>query len=135
MQEKGFLSSPASRFILLKDRLWRAMRVMLDVELHCRSLALDDAIQRMVEQLDFTPAQARADLDWYTRAPTVPMGYATGWALITATRTRLEHSESAFELKGFHDRLLACGSIALPEVIRKQFGQPMWESVRRSVFG
>ncbi len=134
MQEQGFLSDSASRFILLKDRLWRAMRVMLDVELHCRDLGLPEAIERIVAQLGFTPAQARAELDWYTRAATVPMGYASGWAIITATRNRLARGQADFGLKAFHDKLLSCGSIALPEVIRCRFGQDIWQQVRNDVF-
>jgi uncharacterized protein (DUF885 family) len=135
MQEQGFLDAPESRFILLKDRLWRAMRIMLDVELHTRDLGLDEAAERMQAALGFTHDQAMADLTWYTRAPTVPMGYATGWALITATRERLQGLETEFDLHGFHNRLLAEGSIALPWVLRSQYGEPLWDSVRRRVFG
>lgn len=134
MQEQGFLDSQESRFVLLKDRLWRALRIMLDVELHTRGVPLEQAAQRMEQWLGFTHEQALADLGWYTHAPTVPMGYATGWALINATRERLSQLESPFELKSFHDRLLAEGSIALPHVVRSQFGRPVWESVQRSIF-
>ena len=90
MQEQGFLDAPESRFIMLKDRLWRAMRIVLDVELHTRGLGLDEAAGRMQAALGFTREQAMADLTWYTQSPTVPMGYATGWALIIATRERLQ---------------------------------------------
>ena len=135
MQEQGFLDAPESRFILLKDRLWRALRVVLDVELHTRGLGLADAAARMQQELGFTHGQAMADLSWYTHAPTVPMGYATGWALLSETRNRLQGSDALFNLRDFHDRLLAAGSVALPLVIRRQFGTPLWESVRRAVFG
>ena len=134
MQEQGFLDAPESRFVLLKDRLWRALRVLLDVELHTRGLGLEEAAGRMQDALGFTREQAMADLVWYTRAPTVPMGYATGWALITATRERLAGSEAQFDLREFHNRLLAEGSIALPWVLRSQYGEPLWESVQRRVF-
>lgn len=134
MQEQGFLDTPESRFILLKDRLWRALRIMLDVELHTRGLDLGSAAQRMQDALGFTREQAMADLTWYTRAPTVPMGYATGWALIMATREHLKNSDKAFDLRDFHDRLLAEGSIALPYVLKQQFGDSLWDSVRRKVF-
>jgi uncharacterized protein (DUF885 family) len=134
MQEQGFLDSRESRFVLLKDRLWRALRIMLDVELHTRDLSLEQAADRMQRWLGFPREQALADLSWYTRAPTVPMGYATGWTLINASRERLSTVENPFNLKSFHDRLLAEGSIALSHVIRSQFGRPFWDSVQRSVF-
>jgi len=107
---------------------------MLDVELHTRGLEIESAAQRMQDELGFTREQAMADLTWYTRAPTVPMGYATGWALIMATRERLQKMDKAFELREFHDRLLAEGSIALPYVLKQQFGDALWDSVRREVF-
>lgn len=134
MQEQGFLDAPESRFILLKDRLWRALRIMLDVELHTRGLEIESAAQRMQNTLGFTYEQAMADLTWYTRAPTVPMGYATGWALIMATREQLQKRDTDFELRQFHDSLLAEGSIALPYVVKQQFGDSLWDSVRRDVF-
>lgn len=134
MQEQGFLDSPESRFVLLKDRLWRALRIMLDVELHTEGLSLEEAAGRMQRWLGFTRAQALGDLGWYSRAPTVPMGYATGWALINATRERLSQLEQPFDLKSFHDRLLAEGSIALSHVVCRQFGRPVWDSVQRSIF-
>ncbi len=135
MQEEGFLDAPESRFVLLKDRLWRALRVVLDVELHTRGLGVGEAAERMVAELGFTREQAMADLTWYTLSPTVPMGYATGWALLTETRNRLRGGDPAFQLRDFHDRVLASGSVALPLVLRRQFGTPLWESVRRAVFG
>lgn len=134
MQEQGFLASPESRFVLLKDRLWRALRIMLDVELHTQGLALEVAADHMEQWLGFSHNQAMADLQWYTRLPTVPMGYATGWAVINTTRQRLAASESHFNIKAFHDNLLSMGSIPVAEVVRTRYGQPLWESVRREMF-
>ena len=135
MQEQGFLQAPEARFVLLKDRLWRALRILLDVELHTRGLDVAEAAERMQTTLGFTREQALADLTWYTRAPTVPMGYATGWALIIAARERLQQTETDFDLASFHDRLLAEGSIGLPFVMKTQFGDAFWEDIRQDVFG
>ncbi len=134
MQEQGFLDAPESRFILLKDRLWRTLRIMLDVELHTRGLSLTLASERLQLWLGFTPQQAMADLEWYTRMPTVPMGYATGWALINAARTRLQSMDADFSLRNFHDRLLSMGSVPVSKVIPRRFGDPLWTSVHREVF-
>lgn len=134
MQEAGFLNRPEQRFLLLKDRLWRALRIMIDVEIHTRGTTVEQAADRLVAHLGFSRAQALADLRWYSRSPAVPMGYATGWALINAVRDRLYVQDPAFSLKGFHDRLLSAGSIALPLVIKRIFGEHQWKSVKRMVF-
>ncbi|HKQ30467.1 MAG TPA: DUF885 domain-containing protein [Burkholderiales bacterium] len=132
MQEKNFLARPESRIFLLRDRLWRALRICIDVELHTRGLTLDAAADRMVEALGFPRAHAIADITWYTQSPTVPMGYATGWALINALRRR-ENGSAA--LQSFHDRLLSAGAIALPLGIRRAFGDDAWNAIKTEVLG
>jgi len=133
MQEQGFLDKPEHYFIMLRDRLWRALRVMLDVELHTQNLSIDKAAQRMCNELGFSIDQAKADLSWYSQSPTVPMGYATGWALIKALREE-EEKKDDFNLKEFHDRLLSVGSCALPLVIKYEFGDQAWKSAWEKVF-
>ena len=134
MHEEGFLDKPESAFVLLKDRLWRALRIMIDVEIQTRGLGIEQAAEKMQALLGFSHAEAIAELSWYSQAPGVPMGYATGWALINATRDRLKMVNEDFDLQGFHDKLLSAGSIALPFVIRSRFGQPLWDSVQKQVF-
>lgn len=131
MQEQGFLARPESRILLLRDRLWRALRIGIDVELHTRGLTLEAAADRLVTHLGFPRAQAIADVTWYTQAPTVPLGYATGWSLINALRTRVAPSS----LQAFHDQLLSPGAVALPLGIARGFGSEMWASVQADVFG
>lgn len=135
MLEQGFQSAPEQEFIMLKDRLWRAMRIMLDVELHCRGLSIEEAATRMVDELGMHHEQAMADLTWYTRAPGVPMGYATGWAMINCLRDRQQQQQGDdFSLKAFHDALLSGGSMALALVIRRVFGDEAWADVESEVF-
>jgi hypothetical protein len=131
MHEQGFLDRPENRFILLKDRLWRALRIVIDVGIHTRGLGIDAAADRMVAHLGFPRSQALAELTWYSQAPTVPMGYAVGWALINALRGQ---QPPGFALKEFHDRLLSQGSIALPLVIRRAFGGDAWTAAKQAVF-
>ena len=133
MQEEGFLNKPEHHFIMLRDRLWRALRVMLDVELHTQNLTIDKAAQRMCDELGFSIDQAKADLSWYSQSPTVPMSYAVGWALIKALRED-ESKKSDFNLKQFHDRLLSVGSCALPLVIKFEFGDEAWKKASEKVF-
>lgn len=133
MQEKGFLDKPEHHFMLLRDRLWRALRVMLDVELHTQGLSIESAAQRMCEVLGFSIDEARADLSWYSSSPTTPMSYATGWALIKALRDD-ESKNADFNLKNFHDRLLSVGSCALPLVIKFEFGDEAWKKAQAKVF-
>jgi uncharacterized protein (DUF885 family) len=79
--------------------------------------------------------QAMADLTWYTRSPGVPMGYATGWAIINNLREHQKQQQGDdFSLKTFHDALLSGGSMALALVIRRVFGDEAWADVESEVF-
>jgi uncharacterized protein (DUF885 family) len=122
MQEQGFLKSKEHRFVMLKDRLWRALRIIIDVKTQTGKMTYDEAAELMVRELHFPRAQACGDLNWYSQSPSVPMGYALGWSIINRLRdqeqTRLG---SAFNLRRFHDKLLSAGSISLPLVERRHF--------------
>lgn len=121
MVEQGYLDKPAHKIIMLRDRLWRALRIMIDVDIHTRGMSIEDAAQRLCDELGFEKDQALAELNWYSMAPSVPMSYATGWVLIRNMREILEQTPN-FELKAFHDELLAAGSVALPLVFQSRFG-------------
>ncbi|RMD69801.1 MAG: DUF885 domain-containing protein [Gammaproteobacteria bacterium] len=134
MLEEGFALLPEQRFVMLRDRLWRALRILIDVGLHVEGMGAEAAIDRLVGVMGFPRPQAQGEITWYSRAPTVPMGYATGFALISALKDRLRAESPAFSLRAFHDQLLASGSIALPRVIRRQFGEERWRTVKGMVF-
>ncbi len=133
MQEQGFLDKKEHRFIMLRDRLWRALRVIIDVRIHTRGLSLSEAAKLMVDKLGFDQQQADGELAWYTTVPTIPLCYATGYALIKAVREHQQQKDD-FELKAFHDALLQQGSIALPLVIGRAFGEEAWNYARERVF-
>jgi uncharacterized protein (DUF885 family) len=122
MLEQGFLETKEHRFVMLKDRLWRALRIIIDVKTQTGRMTYDEAADLMVRELHFPRAQACADLNWYSQSPSGPMGYALGWSIINRLRDR-EQSRlgSRFNLREFHDRLLSAGSISLPLVEKRHF--------------
>ena len=122
MQEQGFLKSRKHRFVMLKDRLWRALRIIIDVKTQTGNMTYDEAADLMVRELHFPRAQACGDLNWYSQSPAVPMGYALGWSIINRMRQQESTRLGAkFDLRNFHDRLLGAGSISLPLVERRHF--------------
>ncbi len=122
MQEQGFLKTKEHRFVMLKDRLWRALRIIIDVKTQTGRMTYDEAAELMVRELHFPRAQACADLNWYSQSPSGPMGYALGWSIINRLRDREQiRLESRFNLREFHDKLLSAGSISLPLVEKRHF--------------
>ncbi|HVO91655.1 MAG TPA: DUF885 domain-containing protein [Terriglobales bacterium] len=122
MQEQGFLKSKEHRFVMLKDRLWRALRIIIDVKTQTGKMTYDEAADLMVRELHFPREQACGDLNWYSQSPAVPMGYALGWSIINRLRDQeRKRLGNKFSLRNFHDRLLSAGSISLPLVERRHF--------------
>lgn len=134
MFEKGFLDQPENEYILLKDRLWRALRVVLDVGMQTQNQSISEAMEMMQDRLGFTRSQSLAELTWYSRAPTVPLGYATGWAMINAARELTDSAKSKKKLKSFHDELLSYGSIALSLGLGRSYGKDVGDKVNAVVF-
>jgi uncharacterized protein (DUF885 family) len=122
MQEQGFLRTKEHRFVMLKDRLWRALRIIIDVKMQTGAMSYDEAADFMVRELHFPRVQACGDLNWYSQSPAVPMGYALGWSIINRLREQEQRRlGSEFNLREFHDKLLSAGSIALPLVEKRHF--------------
>jgi len=122
MQEQGFLKSKEHRFVMLKDRLWRALRIIIDVKTQTGKMTYDEAAEVMVRELHFPRAQACGDLNWYSQSPSGPMGYALGWSMINRLRDREQQRlDRKFNLREFHDTLLSAGSISLPLVEKRHF--------------
>ncbi len=134
MVEQGFLNQPESRFQLLRDRLWRALRIQIDVSLHCRDMSIDEAADWMHRALGFPREQALADLNWYSFAPGIPMSYATGWAMLKTLRASREAADDSFSLKDFHRDVLSCGSASLALVIERVFGKQELSECRAKLF-
>ena len=124
MEEQGFLKTKEHRFVMLKDRLWRALRIIIDVKTQTGKMTYDEAADLMVGELHFPRPQACSDLNWYSQSPSAPMGYALGWSIINRLREREKARLGArFDLRNFHDKLLSAGSIALPLVEKRYFAE------------
>ena len=122
MQEEGFLQSKEHRFVMLKDRLWRALRIIIDVQTQTGAMTYDEAADLMARELHFPRQQACGDLNWYSQSPSGPMGYALGWSMINRLREReRQRLGEKFNLREFHDKLLSAGSISLPLVEQRCF--------------
>lgn len=112
MTDAGFLDDPRSRLFQLKQTLWRAARVVVDVGLQRGEMSVEQAIDFMVEEAALERVNAAAEVKRYTANPTQPSSYLIGKAQIADIRRRYEEAHgSGFDLNTFHDALLDVGSV------------------------
>ncbi|MFX1254039.1 MAG: DUF885 domain-containing protein [Promethearchaeota archaeon] len=111
MLQQGFHEDPKkAELVILKDQIWRAVRIIVDIELHCKQRTMEDAIKMLIEeaQMDLKPAQA--EVLRYTTAPAYQLSYLIGKLLIDDLQQEVkEQMGEKFSLKFFHDTILQSG--------------------------
>ena len=141
--EQGLYNKKEHKFILLRDRLWRALRIIIDVKIHTGQFSYNDAVDLLVEKLGFDVSQAQSEISWYSNSAATPLCYAIGREMIIKARDIIMRQDTGPDetgigdkekLKSFHDRLLSQGSIALPLIIQSVFGEPVWQAVHDEIF-
>ncbi|MFQ6013527.1 MAG: DUF885 domain-containing protein, partial [Thermoplasmata archaeon] len=112
MQEVGFMDTPEIRFVQLQDIIWRAARIVIDVDLHAGRMSFDEAVQMLVREAGMAEASAVAEVKRYTQYPTYQLSYLLGKHLIKGLREEAEkRMGDRFSHAFFHDAIIYAGSI------------------------
>ncbi|HSK94292.1 MAG TPA: DUF885 domain-containing protein [Candidatus Angelobacter sp.] len=112
MKEAGFDDTPTGWYIVHTDAIWRATRIILDVQLHRGQIGFDEAVDRLVSETGFERPAALAEVKRYTSTPTYQLSYLFGRHMIERLRDDVRAAEgSAFDLRRFHDTLLYGGTM------------------------
>jgi len=120
MHELGFYVDPLTRLYQLKDLLWRACRVVLDVGLHTGKFTYMQAVDYLRDTALVERVNALAEIKRYTLTPTQPMSYLVGKLEIVRLRAEAEKQlGSRFNLHDFHAALLARGTVP-PALVREE---------------
>ncbi|MGI8416937.1 MAG: DUF885 domain-containing protein [Nakamurella sp.] len=115
-EETGFFDNPAVILFKLRNSLWRALRVVIDVGLHTGSLTFEQAVDLLRTEAAMDRHMAEGEVRRYTRHdnPTYPSSYLLGRLAIHDLRTAYqERRGDTFTLLDFHDTLLGFGSLPL----------------------
>jgi uncharacterized protein (DUF885 family) len=125
MHTLGFYVDPLTRLYQLKDLLWRACRVVLDVGLHTGTFTYMQAVDYLREQAMVERVNALAEIKRYTLTPTQPMSYLVGKLEIQALRADAERRLGRrFDLHDFHAALLARGTMP-PALVKQELAETL----------
>ena len=112
MYEQGFTTSPEVRLVQLNDLVWRACRIIIDVELSSGRMTFGQAVDMLVQEAAMARTGAEAEVRRYTYTPGYQLSYLYGKHLLLELRRRRQRlAGHAFDLREFHDRLLYAGAL------------------------
>lgn len=119
MYRQGFLQGDDVRLTQLRNRLWRAARVILDVSLHTGRMSFEEAVDFLSDKVRFDRYAAALDVGMYTERPTYVLGYLIGMQEIEAMyRDYVAQFGEPSPPREFYDRLLSVGSLP-PALVRE----------------
>jgi uncharacterized protein (DUF885 family) len=117
MWETGFYDDYRSRLLQLKDQLWRACRVIIDVQLHTGGWTRKKAVQYLVEKAMLEEPNAEVEVRRYCMTPAYPMSYIVGkMQLLEILDDYKAFRGEAFNLRQFHNELISHGSLPLKAI-------------------
>lgn len=119
-KEMGAYPDIAADFFRLDAELFRAARLVVDTGIHAKGWTEDQAIQYMTETGRQPTDKARSEVRRYITLPGQATGYKIGMLKIMELRQKAEKALGPkFDIKGFHDLLIASGSQPLSILERR----------------
>lgn len=118
--ELGLFQDPFSLFGHLNEDMFRAARLVVDTGIHTQGWSRQQAIDYLNANTANPPADNAAEVDRYIARPGQALGYKIGQLRILALRTQARAALGArFDLRRFHDAVLASGALPLQELERQ----------------
>jgi uncharacterized protein (DUF885 family) len=128
-QEMGIYHTPYERFGYLSYQMWRACRLVVDTGIHHLGWTRQQAIDYMSANTALSDREIANEIDRYISWPGQALSYELGYLKILELRQRAEKTlGESFDLRAFHDMVLALGSVPLP-VLEQHVDQ--WIAKRR----
>lgn len=113
-KEMGIYETPYDHFGRLTYEMWRACRLVVDVGIHEKGWSRQEAIDYLSGNTALSIHECTTEIDRYIGWPGQAVSYKWGELKIKALRKRAEQElGEAFDIRKFHDAVLANGSVLL----------------------
>lgn len=113
--EMGIYQTPYEEFGRLTYAMWRASRLVIDTGIHHLDWSRERAQAYLRERTALSEHEITTEVDRYISWPGQALSYKLGEIVILELRRDAEQAlGSRFDVKAFHDAVLAQGSVPLP---------------------
>lgn len=113
----GFYQDAYSKFGQLTYEMWRAVRLVVDTGLHSMDWSRQQAIDFFLKNTAKTLQDITVEVDRYIAWPGQALGYKMGELKLQELRRAAEAQlGAAFDIRAFHDEVLASGAVPLDVV-------------------
>jgi uncharacterized protein (DUF885 family) len=114
-QQFGLYRQPEAYFGHLNNRMLRAVRLVVDTGMHAQGWSRERAITYMQENLGYSEAAAKNQIERYMATPAQALAYMVGALKILELRERAQAALGArFSYALFHDVIVGDGTLPLP---------------------
>ena len=113
--EMGIYKTPYERFGYLTYQMWRACRLVVDTGIHHLGWTRQQAIDYMTQNTALSDREIANEVDRYISWPGQALSYELGYLKLLELRKKAEQDlGQKFDIRHFHDTVLALGSVPLP---------------------
>ena len=114
-KEMGIYETPYEDFGRLTYEMWRASRLVIDTGIHHYGWSRDRALAYLRDRTALSEHEITTEVDRYISWPGQALSYKLGEIAIVRLRARAEAElGERFDIRAFHDAILAEGSVPLP---------------------
>ncbi|MBS0361612.1 MAG: DUF885 family protein [Proteobacteria bacterium] len=113
--EMGMYDTAYDRFGMLTFQMWRAARLVVDTGVHHKGWTRAQAIQYLHDNTALADHDIEIEVDRYISWPGQALSYYLGMMAIVEARAKAEKALGPkFDIRAFHDTVLALGSVPIP---------------------
>lgn len=116
-EDMGMYETPYDRFGMLSYQAWRASRLVVDTGIHAMGWTRKQAQDYLHDNTALSDHEIETEVDRYIAWPGQALSYYMGELAFVDARKKAEKALGAkFNIRAFHDAVLALGAVPLPVI-------------------
>lgn len=131
MKEQGWDDTPPSRFMMVHDQLFRAVRVVMDVRIHTGKMGYQEGVEFLIDHVGMDRVAAEAEMRRYVITPGEPSSGFLGKERMKELKKWVrERMKSRYLETWFHTNVLQSGPLPFP-LLRRELEWRIEEELKR----